>query len=260
MKRFTGHLVVLSILCLLPFAQNARATLVEGFEGSPPSSTGDGSIQGTYQGVVPPEGSHQYLITTINAAGQDGTDGYSNQSGTNAVINSALGSFYGVNGGLTLAGTEGSGFKLSIVVPSGFDTISFQYDFLTDEFPVGDGGHGDFAFALLLDSSNNLVGGVQGIATPASIDETDANRQLPVGPIATNPFTFDTGYQTFTITGLAPGTYTLGIGIEDKTTTDGPSGLLVDNISVVPEPSTIAFCLAGAGLLGALRTRFKRKS
>jgi PEP-CTERM motif len=43
---------------------------------------------------------------------------------------------------------------------------------------------------------------------------------------------------------------------------DNPSGLLVDNIQLnpVPEPTTIAFSIAGAGLLVALRSRFKKSS
>jgi hypothetical protein len=48
----------------------------------------------------------------------------------------------------------------------------------------------------------------------------------------------------------------------DATTTDNPSGLLIDNIQVtaVPEPTTIGFSVAGAALLVALRKRIKRTS
>jgi hypothetical protein len=246
----------------LAFAQPGMAAKVEGFEPGDPAVTtsGDASTKQTYQGVVPPELANQFLITNINAAGVDGTDGYSNQSGTNAVTNATLQSFFGVSG---LVGTEGSGFKLSVVVPAGSDTITFQYDFLTNELPSGGGvvQHQDFAFAVVLNSSNVLVGGVRTVATPASINFSDPNRQLPAGPIATNPFSFDSGYQTFTISGLAPGTYTLGIGVEDRTTSDTPSGLLVDNIQVsaaVPEPSTIGLMIAGAASLAAVRRRIKR--
>lgn len=255
---------VLGAACVLSlaFAQPGMAVKVEGFEpGDPPVSTsGDATFKQTYQGVPPPEASNQFLITTINAGGTDGTDGYSNQSGTNAVTNATLQSFFGISG---LVGTEGSGFKLSIVVPAGSDTITFQYDFLTNELPSGGGAiqHQDFAFAVLLNSSNVLIGGIRTVATPADIDFNNPSRQLPSGPIATNPFSFDTGSKTFTITGLAAGTYTLGIGIEDRTTSDVPSGLLVDNIQVtaaVPEPSTIGLIIAGAASFAAVRRRIKR--
>jgi hypothetical protein len=257
---------LLGITCALTavFAHSSFAVTVNGFElgDLPVTSTGDASVKGTYQGVVPPQGSNQYLLTTINANGVDGTDGYSNQSGSNSVLNSALQTF--VFPGVSLTGTEGSSVKLSVVVPVGFDTITFQYDFLTDELPGGNGvvQHQDFGFAYLVNAATNAaVGGVRTVATPASIDFNNAARQLQVGAIATNPFSFDSGYQTFTMSGLAAGTYTLNIGVEDKTTADTPSGLLIDNVSVtaaVPEPSTLGLIVAGAASLAAVRRRFKK--
>ena len=76
-------------------------------------------------------------------------------------------------------------------------------------------------------------------------------------------FSLETGYQTATINIVTTGTYTLGLGVSDAVDKDVPSGLLVDNIQVtspVPEPTTIAFSIAGASLLVALRSRFKKSS
>jgi hypothetical protein len=258
---------LLTAACLLAaFAQTSVAATVNGFEPGDPAvtSTGDAGVKGTYQGVVPPQGANQYLLTTINANGVDGTDGYSNQSSSNAVLNSALQTF--VLPGSILTGTEGSAVKLSVVVPVGFDTITFQYDFLTNELPSGSGvvQHQDFGFAYLVNTATNLtVGGLRSVATPASINFNDPARQLPTGAIATNPFSFDSGYQTFTISGLAAGTYALNIGVEDKTTSDTPSGLLLDNVSVssaqaVPEPSTFGLIIAGAASFAAVRRRIKK--
>jgi hypothetical protein len=55
-------------------------------------------------------------------------------------------------------------------------------------------------------------------------------------------------------------TYTLGIAVMDATDTANPSGLLIDKIQVtpVPEPTTVAFSIAGASLLMALRRRIKK--
>ena len=73
-----------------------------------------------------------------------------------------------------------------------------------------------------------------------------------------------TGYQTFSldISGLAPGNYQLGFGVEALSggSAQHDSGLLVDNVQIVPEPTTIAFSIAGGSLLVALRRRFKRSS
>jgi hypothetical protein len=79
-----------------------------------------------------------------------------------------------------------------------------------------------------------------------------------------SPFSFHTGYQTFSIniSSLAPGSYSLGIGMEALSggSNQHDSGLLIDNFQIVPEPTTIAFSIAGAALLVALRSRIKKTS
>jgi hypothetical protein len=224
---------------------------VQGFEVGDPTvtKTGDASVQTTYKGVAPQEGSNQFLITTI--ASGDG-DGLTPVSGTDAVLNSALQTFFF---GTTLTGTEGSGFLTSFTVAPGDTSLTFRYDFLTNESPAP--FHNDFAFALLFNSSNTLIGGVRTIITA-----TTAQPGLSLLSDQSGPFQFHTGYTTFAISlvGLTPGTYTLGIGIEDRTTSDIPSGLLVDNITIVPEPSTVGLGIAGAVLLVALRRRLKKVS
>jgi hypothetical protein len=79
---------------------------------------------------------------------------------------------------------------------------------------------------------------------------------------AQSPFVFHTGVQTFSmsVSSLAPGNYLLGIGVADATNGDHASGLLIDNVQIVPEPTTIAFSIAGGALLVALRSRVKRRS
>jgi hypothetical protein len=74
------------------------------------------------------------------------------------------------------------------------------------------------------------------------------------------PFQFHTGFQTLSLSlaSLAPGNYTLGIGVEDRLNADHASGLLIDNVQVVPEPSVIALAVAGAGLMLGVRRRIKR--
>ena len=90
----------------------------------------------------------------------------------------------------------------------------------------------------------------------------DQNSTLNPTTGAGNPFALETGYQTLTITIPVTATYTLGLGVMDATTTDTSSGLLIDNIqtNAIPEPTTIAFSIAGGALLVALRSRIKRRS
>ena len=242
-----GMVGALSLLAPLSEAQR-----VTGFEpGDPaPLTSGDAGTRTSYQGVAPTEGTQQFLLTTINGAGIDNTDGFSSQSGTNAVGAVALGTFVGTS----ITGTEGSAFKLSILITPGANVIRLSYDFLTNEFPPDN--HLDLAFAVLLDSSNSVVGGIRTIATPASVDFNNLALQLPGG----FPFLFHTGYSTFDIVVATPGTYTLAIGVIDRTTADIPSALLVDDVRIVPEPSTVALAFAGLGLLvGYQRVRGQRR-
>jgi uncharacterized membrane protein YuzA (DUF378 family) len=248
----TGRLsAVLTAALLMSLAGIARATLVEGFEGSLSEPTvGDAGIKTTYHGIAPTEGTHQLLLTTINNTSDGPT--YSHEF-ADAVTNATLASFFGVSGTLIRDGAavsqEGSGFSISLGTLTAGTQITFSYDFLTTEF--GDGHHNDFAYYTLT--------GLSGVSV---IADTNSGLLHPTTD-GTNPFNLETGYQTFTINILSTGTYTLGLGVSDATTTDNPSALLIDNIQVispVPEPTTIAFSIAGASLLVALRRRIKRTS
>src|SRR5207302_7825515 len=127
------------------------------------------------------------------------------------------------------------------------DVVTFNYDFLTDEDPSGT-HHNDFAFWELNSGTIHVFAD-----TASSLHPTDASNSV---------FALETGYHTVTINITTTGTYTLGIGVMDATTADNPSGVLIDNIQVtpVPEPTTIAFSIAVAALLVALRSRTKQSS
>jgi hypothetical protein len=252
-------LLIAATLCL--GARASFATLVEGFEsglGAGEAVVGDAGIQGNYFGIAAPQGSNQLLLTTINSTSgsPDANAGYTNQSGHNAVANSTLATFFGVSAGSikngTHTGQEGSGFTINLGALSAGQTISFNYDFLTQE-PNNGSGNPDFAFYTLTNQSGTTV-------------ITDVLSAQNSTPGSGNPFGSQTNYLTKTISISVAGSYTLGIGVADAGSTandDAPSALLVDNIqtnAAVPEPTTIAFCIAGAALLGALRTRIKRRS
>ena len=240
---------------MLGVSFTAEAGRVGGFEPGDPALTkaGDGSVQGTFQGVAPTEGTKQYLITTI--ASNDG-DGLNPVSGTDAVPNSGAGSLQSFFNNTGLTGTEGSGFLLPFTVSAGDQFLTLQYDFLTNEIAPN---HNDFAFALTFNSANTLTGGVRTITT-ANLEQAN----LSLLSNQNGPFQFHTGYRTFSISlaGFAPGTYSLGVGVEDRTTTDIPSGVLVDNVQIVPaavpEPSTIGLIIAGAVSCLAVRRRIKK--
>jgi hypothetical protein len=236
---------------VVALSQTADARKIEGFESGDPavSSTGDAGNQGTFQATAPPEGSSQYLLTTINSG--DG-EGLSPVSGTNAVSNSALQTFFH---NITLAGGfQGSGVLIPFTIAAGETILTFQFDFLSNEPAQAPASQrNDFAFAVLFDSTNTLQGTVNRFATVTTSIFTSFG--------AGSPFIFHTGVQTATLSlsGLAPGMYTIGIGVDDAATTQTASGILIDNFQVVPEPSIMALAMTGAALLFAgLRWRAKR--
>lgn len=236
---------------------DAQTRKIEGFEAGDPAFTsiGDAGNQGSYQGEAPPEGSVQYLITTVRTT--DIEDGVTPQSGTNAASFSALNTFFF---NTTVNNEDGSGLLIPFTFMTGDTTLTFQYDFLSNE-PAQSTPRGDFAFeALFNPGTSSLVGSVTHFAIASA-----SSPSLLFG--AESPFIFHTGYQTFTLSltglGLTVGTtYDLGIGVADATNTSHASGLLVDNVQVaaVPEPSTVGLGIAGAVLMVALRSRIKRKS
>jgi hypothetical protein len=242
-----------TVLSLMLVFGTAKATVIEGFEsGSFNGSeaiTGDTGIRsGAYFTINATEGTHQLLLTTINNTNDAPL---TNQSGTNAVPNATLGSFFNVSSSLIRDGAavsvEGSGFTINLGTLTAGSTLSFDYDFMTNE--TGTGHHNDFSY-FTLSFNGGSPGGVNILS--------DSNSTNHATNASNTVFALETGYQTKTISIAATGTYVLGIGVSDATTTDNASGILVDNIQVVPEPTTIAFSIAGASLLVALRRRFKR--
>lgn len=250
-----GATAVLAVtLTALP-ARMSQAAVVEDFETltlSSGNSIGDASIRTpNYFGISPTSGTHSLLLTTINNAGQDPTNtgNPANQSGTNATTVANIATFLGIsstNIRNTLptpsqTGQEGSAFKLSLGLLSVGDVVSFNYTFLTQETS---GMHRDFAFINLGLGGN----------TPVVADTLQPPVSVTGGG---NPFNLSSGPHSFSFTITTAGTYTLGIGVVDATTSDTPSALLVDDIAVtpIPEPSTIGLGIAGALLLAALRRR-----
>src|ERR1700719_4598629 len=208
----TRHFFSLAFILLAGAAlpSLAQAGRVQGFEsGDPPvASIGDAGAHGMLQTQAPPEGSMQYLLTTIGMTSNE--DAIGSQSGAFAVGNSTLQTFFH---NLSLGGVEGSGVLIPFTVGAGDTQLTFQYDFLSNE-PFQSMPRNDFAFAALFDAANALQGNVTTFASVVGSSSSLGifNPQMP--------FQFHTGYQTLTLSvaGLAPGNYALGIGVEDATT------------------------------------------
>ena len=240
-------LLTLAVLCQTSFA----AGRVTGFEPGDESflSIGDAGTVQLFQTDSPPEGLNQYLITTIGTNSTN-EDGLVPISGHSAATFSNLNSFFF---GQTVSNQEGSGVLIPFTVAAGDTTLSFQYDFLSNE-PFQTIPHADYAFDAIFTTGGALQGSVSHFQTATSVN--------PPNLFGTQtPFIFHTGYQTLSlnISGLAPGSYDLGIGVSDQTDTRHASGLLLDNVvtsaAAVPEPSTLGLIVVGAAGFAALRRR-----
>ncbi len=226
-------------------APRVDAVIVQDFESgiAPGSVFGDAQRLGTY-GVPPFGGSFQLLLTTFSAAEGGGL------SGSNAIaINGAGGltSQLGLPAGtITSAGAipigDGSAYQMTLGSLNVGDQVGFSYDFLTSE-----GGHPDFAFVALQNTTTGVV---------TYLSFANANQGGLLASSSAN-FNLHTGYLTLpSINVGVAGNYVLSIGVADANNSAIQSGLLIDNITVVPEPTTLALTLVGAvGAIGLLRRR-----
>lgn len=186
------------------------------------TTTGQTSVEDSGFGVTPTDGDKQATLQTL----QDST-------GTTA---SEIETFLGLSTGtLTNQGaTEGSAIKQTVTANAG-DTLSFSWNFLTDQDPT----FNDLAFFTL---NSNLT----------------ENTNIP-NTASFSVLAKETEYQSFSYTISSSGTYTLGFSIVDRGDTTVNSALLVDNVqiqaSAVPEPMTILGSFAALGFVARLNKK-----
>lgn len=244
-------------LTTLAVSASYAGTRVQGFEPGDPAvqSIGDAGVQGTYQGEAAPDPTHWYLLTTVGPTASATEDGVSPQSGTFSATYTNLNAFFNGAAPAAPGAGDGSGVLIPFTLTGGETSISFQYDFLSNE-PGQSTPHNDFAFAAFFQQS-----GMAQVGTTNTFATVNGSSFSLFG--AQSPFVFHTGPQTLTLSlsGFAPGNYLLGLGIEDATNLNHASGLLIDNVVVnsnVPEPSTLGLGALGAMVMIGIRRRIKR--
>lgn len=224
---------------------------------------GDCLIQTSSLGTGPASGIFDALMAT--ATDGSGTPDVPPGTGDTAAH---LETFLGITGGSFLGvgnGTPmlGSAIAQSFSVSAG-DHITFSWNFLTNQ-TYNDGTPASYAPTL----TNNDFAFVSVSGSAASSQVTkladtfygySANSGAPGGFVtgftitnAPNPFLSETGFHTATIAVNTTGILNLGFGVVHASTTfdDGiNSAVLVDNVQLTPEPSTL-FAL-GLGSLALL--------
>jgi PEP-CTERM motif len=193
---------------------------------------GSGQSTGSGIGVTPTAGSFQ---------------GYIETTGNFTALAPAVVASLGV-GGIAIAGlgagapTNGTGLSQDVMVSAG-DTLSFDWNFLTDELNEA-ATFNDFGF-FTIDGSALLL---------ASRNSSTYDTVLP-------PAGFDgqTDWATQTYTFTSAGLHKLGFGVFNVGDSGHNSVLLLDAVSIgVPEPSSIV--MLGIGLSAALLRRWRKRT
>jgi hypothetical protein len=143
--------------------------------------------------------------------------------------------------------TEGAVLFQTFTLDSNQNALSFDWNLLTNEVATGQPNN-DYGVYGLFDSSGGLVS--------VSAQEVLSSTFVPTPSGA--PFSDQTGWSTVSISGLTPGdSYSLVFGVFDVGSTSTNTGLLIDNIQAVPEPSSAMLLgLAALPLIaGRRRTR-----
>ena len=167
------------------------------------STLGNTSIHTSTYGATPTQGTYQALIT----------------NGSGSIADSALESFLGLStGALDGMGngnaTQGSAIKLPTMTVAAGTTLTFDWNFLTNEATPSN-FYNDFAFIS--------INGLSELA--------DTNIRFSLSPTG---FSQETGYAQFSYTFTTAGTYTIGLGVVNTGDTTIDSALLVDNVSLTP--------------------------
>lgn len=137
---------------------------------------------------------------------------------------------------------EGSAIQQTFTAKAG-DILSFDWNFLTNEATPETEGFNDFAFVSFNGIASKLA------ETSSSFLSSSSNN-----------FDEETGFQNLSYTVTDDGTYTLGLGVLDTRDNTMGSGLLIDNVKAVPEPTSILGILAfGAFSAVSVLKRKKQK-
>lgn len=226
---------LLAVLCAImtPFVASAAVTNGDFETGDLTGWTliGYGSAQNSSIGVTPSAGSFQ---------------GYINNTGNFSASAATVVTSLGVSGPAILAlgagtPTTGSSISQDVTVSAG-DVLSFDWNFLTDEHNEGV-AYNDFVIFTISSSAFFL----------ASRDSTFFTLDLASPPTG---FDGQTHWATQTYTFPSTGTFKLGFAVFNVGDAGHDSVLLVDSVSIVPEPSSIGFLAIGAiGLLRRVRLR-----
>jgi len=245
MKRSRPQLtawILAAVLCAA--AQAGAVTINPGFETGDTTgwtTAGSASVVDSGFGVTPTEGSYQLLMTTGSGAVSSRATETAMGLPNNWIRQFFRDQVYRPGESRSRWPDEGSAVQQSFDVVAAGDVITFDWNFLTDEF-IRDPAEPDLY-------TDFLWGYLEGPTTTQEIVFAHVNQ---AGIFSSSGSTFDqeTGYQNYSFTFTEAGTYTLTLGMNDLEDVDYNSGVVFDGFRLIrgPEPNT--FLLVAAGLMG----------
>lgn len=289
LPRLAAALRALTASALLLGGASAHAALINGgFETGLLGweTLGDVSVQTAAIGTTPTEGSSQAFLSTLcdrtlpspYPPGCQITLNELPYSDVNAVAttgsyftNAPLFDWLGIEYlqdvlplGIVEVNGEGSGLKQEFFGLAG-NTLTFDYNYITAEAA---GQSTDPALlSLVLDAEyysmtlTALLGG-GALGAPVLLSDVPLCERIvapeqPGGDLCQTPFfeTLESGYHTFSLVLPYTGIYTLGFSVFERAEGNVPTVLSIDNVNVVPEPSTITLLGIGLALFGLTARR-----
>jgi autotransporter-associated beta strand protein len=186
------------------------------------SSIGSATVTTATFGTPPAEGAYQALLT-------DGSPSVPT-SQLETFLNLAAGTLNSISSGPVI---EGSALRRTLTVSAG-DTVSFQWNFLTNESLAPPWTYNDFAFVSLTPV---------GLAATRLAD-TEFDAFLPSSGTG---YSWETGYCQFQHAFTAAGTYLLGIGVVDVTDSAVNSAILLDSVQLTSGGNSGQRVVVGSG-------------
>jgi hypothetical protein len=225
--------------------------------------------------------------------GTDGADGVV----TLSPLGSSVYDYISTNGGLTGAGelsgyggTNGSSLQTPIFTASAGAALNFYFNFVTSD---GGGTYADYAFAQLINATNQTVVATLFTARTEPSGSTSPGQGLPADQATLNPssvpitggapawsplggssgtcFAAGCGYtgwinSNYSITNA--GSYYLNFGVTNIGDTGYNSGLAIDGVTVAgvsvgtpaPEPASLALFMTGLIGLFVMRRRMQQQN
>jgi plastocyanin len=198
------------------------------------STLGLASVESAAFGSGTPEGSYQAFLDTYDMTGASDSD-------IESFLDLGVGQLDAIADSLNTGDNviEGSAMMQTITVNAG-DVLQFEWNMLTDEFTAQE-VFNDFSFVSIVDSMTDVS---------VLADVFNGSFQS-----SNTMFANETGFSTFSYTFATAGTYTVGFGVVDVGTEDYASGLIVDNIRIVPAPGAAVLAVIGMPMIAWIRRR-----